>query len=234
MSWFETLTEFAHQQLGEREREILWGRGVSDAQIDLYRLGCLSKRLPQEVLNVAPFAEWSAQGTKLDEVFVLPLTNVLNEVKGFQFRYIDRARKNYMDYMVGAEEPVLFGLGPAMPHIWAKKSAWLVEGGFDLFPVQKVYPQIISVMTAGVSEHIIKLLRRFVDDVYIAFDNDSAGRRGSLAFVKEYGREFRTHDIEFPKVKMSSGDYSKDPSDVWETWGDIRMKDFLQQLESPF
>lgn len=231
MEWLEQLTDFAQEQLGEREREELSKRGVTDEQIVLYRIGHLSKTLPS--LQAQEFLTWSDGGKKLDDVFVLPLTNALNQVRGFQFRYVDRAKKGYMDFFADEEEPVLFGLGPAMPHVWRSGALWIVEGGFDLFPIQRVYPNIVATLTSRVPEHFVRLLRRFVDVIWLVYDMDNAGLRGAHGFIKEYGQEFRTHEVKLPKVRKTDGSQSKDPSDVWEAWGDARFGVFLRQLQSP-
>lgn len=231
--WCETLTQFAEQQLGDREREALWKRGVTDEQIKLFRIGCLRKRLPK-LLDSGGFLAWCDGGTKLNDVFVLPLTNVLGEIRGFQFRYVDRGKKGYMDYFAGQEEPVLFGLSQAIPHMWETKAVWLVEGNFDLCPIQRVFPNVIPVMTAGVPEQVVRLLRRLVDEVWIAFDMDGAGRNGAVAFGKDYGKEFHVHDVELPRVRKVDGTQSKDPADVWEAWGDEKFGVFLRSLQSPF
>lgn len=232
MDWLEELTAFASDQLGEHEREVLWGRGVTDEQIALYRIGHLRRQLP-DLQRAGLFMEWSGNGRKLDDVFVLPLTNAMNQVRGFQFRYVDRARKGYMDFFADETEPVMFGLGQALPHAWKSGSMWIVEGGFDLFPIQRVYPEIIATLTARVPEHLVRLLRRFVDDVWIAYDMDKAGLRGTYDFIEEYGSEFRTHKVQLPRVRKVDGSQSKDPSDVWEAWGDARLGVFLRQLQSP-
>lgn len=231
--WCEVLTRFAEQQLGEREREELWKRGVSDEQIKLFRIGCLRKTLPS-LPDSGGFLAWCDGGAKLDDVFVLPLTNVLGEIRGFQFRYVERSRKGYTDYLASQEEPALFGLSQAIPHMWETRSAWLVEGNFDMCPIQRVFPQVIPVMTVGVSEQVVRLLRRLVDDVWVAFDMDGPGRNGTIAFIRDYGKEFHVHDVEFPRVRKIDGTPSKDPADVWEAWGDEKFGVFLRRLQSPF
>lgn len=229
MNWLDNLTTYAQKSLGDREREVLWGRGVSDEQIETYRLGYLEDGLPNLDLCPDTFRAWSDDGRKLKDVFLLPMTNTQNQVLGVQFRYVDRSRKGYMDFLADDEEVSLFGLGPAMPHIWRTKSVWLVEGGFDLFPIQRVHPQTVATMTAKVSEPLFRILRRFVDDVWLGYDNDAAGIRGAQSFIKEYGDQVRVHEVRFPRVRKVNGEQSKDPADVWEAWGDEQLGVFIRQ-----
>lgn len=234
MEWLEQLTQHAHEQLGEREREALWTRGVTDEQIDLYRLGCINKRLP-DLQFPDDFMEWSWSGRRLDDVFLLPLTNTLGQVKGLQFRHVDRARSGYSDFMPYEDEPVLFGLAQAMPHVWRTESVWLVEGGFDLFPIQRVYPEVVATLTARVTTEFARLLRRLVQEIWLAYDMDHTGRIQSRHVVKTYGQDFKVHEVTFPQPARPDGTgKAKDPSELWETWGDSRLGVFLKRLKDPY
>src|SRR4051812_13467368 len=98
-------------------------RGASDSQIETFQLGYLNRELPAGLPN--HFLEWARGGEKLDDVFVLPLTNTLGEISGLQFRHVDRERAGYMDYFVDRKETVLFGLGQAVASMWATRSVYL-------------------------------------------------------------------------------------------------------------
>lgn len=231
MSWVEDLVAFSTAQVGEREREVLWGRGVTDAQIRLLNIGYLNKSLPPSSYP-GDFLEWSWKGRRFDDVFVFPLTNALNQVRGFQFRHVDRARKGYLDYFVEEDEPVLFGLGQAIPHMWETGQVVLVEGVYDLCPIQRVFPDTVATMRAGATEGFIRLLRRFVADVWLAYDMDKTGRSVSFTFVKDHGQTFKVHNLSFPRPKMPSGELAKDPGDLWEVWGDAQLGVFLHNVRS--
>lgn len=234
MEWLEPFVQFAQEQLGDREREALWARGVTDDQIQLFRLGCINKRLPN-LPYPKEFLEWCWEGRRLDDVFLLPLTNTLGQVKGFQFRHVDRARPGYSDYIPYEDEPVLFGLSQAMAHVWRSDSIWLVEGGFDLFPIQRVYPEVVATLTARVTNEFARLLRRLVSEIWLAYDMDDPGRRARARVTQTYGRDFRVHEVTFPQPPRPDGKGRvKDPSELWEVWGDRRLGVFLKRLKDPY
>ena len=234
MSWLEKFVDHAHHGLDDAAREALWARGVSDDQIRLFRLGAVRSRLPPNIGLPNDFLEWSWHGRKLDDVFLLPLTNTLGQVKGLQFRHIDRSRTGYSDFIPHEDEPVLFGLGQAMSHIWERESIWLVEGGFDLFPVQRVFPEVVATLTARVTTQFAALLRRLVREICLVYDMDSTGRRASANAVKAYGREFKMHDVVLPRpLKLDGSERVKDPAELWETWGDVRFGVGLRQARDP-
>jgi DNA primase len=219
--------EHASEQLDDRVREALYCRGVADDQIALMRLGYLNKTLPDLPYPKA-FLDWSHNGNKLDDVIMLPLTNTLNEVRGVQFRHVERERAGYMDYFEERGEAVLFGLGQAMPHIWKSRRIFLVEGGFDLFPIQRHIPETVATLTARVVDPLIRVLRRLVKDVWLGYDNDKTGMDARIRFEVGYGKEFKLHDFRWPKESMADNKLTKDPADLWETWGEDRFRKFLR------
>jgi DNA primase len=232
MTWIDTLVAHCAAGLDERVREALSSRGVSDEQIDQFQLGYLDQQLP-DVEYPRSFLEWSGAGTKLDDVLVLPLTNTRGQLRGLQFRHVALDRKGYMDFIEDKTEPVLFGLGQAAPHIWEGRSVFLVEGAFDLFPVQRFYPASLATLTARVVDPFIRVLRRLVDEIWIGYDMDDTGQKAAKRFIQKHATEFkRVQSVVYPRVEMPGGKLSKDPSDLWETWGDARFQSFLKTVLS--
>lgn len=222
MSWLDVLVEFAQSQVDDRVREELWARGVSNEQIETFQIGYLNKDLPEGLSE--GFVEWSSRGSKLADVFVLPLTTATGTIAGLQFRAVDRARKGYMDYLVDHTQAVLFGLAQAMPSTWETETVWLVEGGFDLFPIQRVFPNTVSTLTARVPESFLRLMKRMVKQVNLLYDRDATGRRGSEKFIRFHGEEFeRVNDLLLPMVRNAKNELVKDPNELWEVWGDEKF-----------
>lgn len=229
MRWIDVFVEKAHANLNEeRELEALWVRGCTDEQIKEYQIGYLDGA-PHGVDYPEEFVSWAKVGRKLSDVFVFPLTNSLGQVKGVQFRHVDRKAKGYTDYFVAKDEPAFFGFGQAMPHVWATQKICLVEGAFDLVPIQRVFPFTVPTMTSTVSSTFLRFLKRNVREVWFGYDMDSAGRKGAAEFVKENRENFdRIRVPQFPQVKFSDGRRAKDPSDLWEVMGDERLGVYLK------
>jgi len=133
-----------------------------------------------------------------------------------------------MDFFLVRSEPVFFGLGQALPAIWAKEEVVLVEGVFDLFPTQRVHSGTVSTLTAKVSGGLLRTLRRLVRKVFLFYDKDQSGRLGAEKFLASHGSEFEVaRSIPYP-----FGVSVKDPADLWEAWGDERFNPYLtKQLE---
>lgn len=227
MRWLDEIVAFAHGNLGERELEALWTRGVSDEQIEAYKIGYLVG-LPSALSNPKEFSSWWA-GMKLEDVFVFPLTNALGQVKGLQFRHVRREFAGYQDYLPVKDEPAYFGLAQAMPHVWKTRTICLVEGVFDLFPIQRVIPNTVPTMTASVTTAFLRFLKRSVTEIWFCYDMDKTGRDGTFDFIKEHRSEFeRIKAPQLPRLVMPNGKFTKDPSDLWELLGDERLGVYLK------
>ncbi len=231
MTWLDDLVTFAASGLGDRERSALLCRGVSEAQIELYRWGYLNRELPP-LTGADHFVKWAKGGAKLDDVFVMPLTNALGDIRGVQFRHVERDRTGYMDYFVDQSEPVFFGLSQAMPAAWQSESLFLVEGNFDLCAVQRTFPEAVATLTARVTEPLIRFMRRFVRHVWLGYDMDATGRRAGAKFARECAKDFDIKVVSYPVIPMTNGKNTKDPSDLWEMWGEERLSAFLRALKS--
>lgn len=234
MNWLEELVSYAQGNLTDQEREALWMRGVSDEQIASYRLGYLNQHLPP-LTKAGHFLEWCRNGQKLDSVFVIPLTNTLGQIKGVQFRHVDRTRSGYMDYFADKNEPVLFGLAQAMPSIWETGVVCIVEGAFDLFPVQRHCPNTVATLTAGVSKGFTAVLKRLCHEVWMLYDRDVPGQKASENFSKFHGSEFKVVIVNLPVLTVPhTGKLAKDPGEVWEVQGDEAFGVFMKRLKDPY
>jgi len=227
VTWLDELVDAAHLGLDDRCREELLGRGVSDEQIRLFRLGYLNG---EPSVGDGRFRAWCRENPRrVQDVFVFPLTNTLGEVRGIQIRAVDRARKGYQKYVVRTGEPVLFGLGQAAEAMFRLGEVLVVEGTFDLFPLQRFVPHVVATLTARVPDNFVPTLRRVVNRVWLGYDMDEAGSYGARRFEIQHGSEFELRRLSFPSVHMPDGKLAKDPGDVWEAWGDDRLGQYLKE-----
>ena len=234
MTWLDDLIGASQELVDDRVREALWGRGVTDEQISLYKIGHLNSRLPALPADAAQFVKWSQVPGRIDDVFVLPLTNALGQVLGVQFRHVDLAVKGYREFLLEREEPVLFGLSQAVDAMWKTQRVFLVEGAFDVFPVQRAIPYVFATLTARVPEQLVRFLRRLVRHISLGYDMDRTGRESSARFTHAYGAEFEIQTVSYPKAKMADGKIAKDPSEIWEAWGDTRLHEFLLSTQETY
>lgn len=229
-TWIDGFVSSCQPLLGEFEREALWLRGVSDDQIDKYQIGYVGTRPPEGPAYTGTFLSWwKHHEEKVTDSFVLPLTNWLGEPKGLQFRPMDRDRKFYMDFFLDRSELVLFGLGQAAESVWDTGEVIVVEGGFDLLPLQRAAPNVISTLTAKVNRSLVRSLKRLTQTVHMFYDNDKAGRDGTQNFIKYHASEIEIRSWSYPTgVLTLDGKPVKDPGDLWEVWGDDRLASYVK------
>lgn len=230
VQWLDDFVAFTQDCLGGREREALYTRGVTDEQIDLYQLGYIDAHLPEGKYPQDFLEWWTNHNWQLDDCFVLPLTTTLGHTLGIQVRHVDRARKGYLDYYASDEEAALFGLGQAMPAVWETGDIWLVEGGFDVFPLQRHLSNVTATLHAGIGNDFWRVLKRVASRVYLAYDSDGAGRKASYDIVRgDHAKDFDFKIVKFPNVPYKGGKMTTDPSELWDVWGDKRLGVFLSQ-----
>jgi len=202
----------ANLNLSRLAKEEYTRRGVTESQIEEFKLGsAFSKKLFRE------------SDPDTHDMLVLPLTNVVGDIRGFQVRAIVRSVGGYVDYFVDRKEPVLFGLGQAAPHMYRKGEVCLAEGAFDVLPIQTLYPSIIGTLTAHVSPQTIRLLSRLVSKIWVAYDNDSAGEDGLKRIRKQYGEDFEVASLKLPKGV-------KDPGTLIEKQGPKGVESYAQPM----
>jgi DNA primase len=229
MGWVDDFVAFSKGNLDDRVLESLYFRGVSQEQVNLFQIGYINKVLPDTQIPKSFLTQFN-EGAKLEDSYVFPLTNPLGEILGFQFRAVERESKQYSDYLMTDAEPVLFGLGQSMPHIWTLESACVVEGAFDFFPVQRVLPYTIATITSKIRDNLLRWLIRLVRRLYMFYDNDSPGLRANSDFLNEHGSKLELVKIlEYPRGVTLPGTKKlvKDPGDLWEAWGDDKLGPFL-------
>jgi hypothetical protein len=131
--------------------------------------------------------------------------------------------------------PIWTGLTPyQMDKIWAGGSVWVVEGIFDLLPMEYVIPErdvVLASERANLTEAHVQFLRRFVtlpsQQVYMVYDNDPTGRLGTFGGKDNAGRYQRgaLKELEGVSVAATAVPYrGKDPGEVWLNGGVGAMK----------
>jgi DNA primase len=231
VTWLDGLTAHAHGRMTGNVREQLWQRGVSDEQIDGFQIGCLPGAKIPSGIEVSPrfMSWWTTHSSQFGNALVFPLTSTLGSIHGLQFRDLNPKVRGYLDYFETKEEPAFFGLAQAMPSVWETEKVWLVEGVFDLCPLQRHVPNVISTMHAGVSKQLARVLHRLARTLLIAYDMDSTGLSVSYDLARDLKGLFEVVVVKFPRVRLSTGGSAKDPNDLWSAWGDSGLGAFLQR-----
>lgn len=222
------------------------GRGVQESRIR--DLGMVLWQTHQ-ILNVAPdpvFANWKTgmgpRGDKWQNMLVTPLYSPRGDLIGLEARAWDGLKRLNQFLLPEAEwNPVFIGLTPTtMQRIWEGASVWIVEGVFDMGPLERVVPPndvVLATLRARLSPRHVEFLRRFCrGTVYMVYDNDETGRKQVEGWVDSATGKRRWGAMEsLSRVGVRARDvrYSggKDPGEIWENAGLMGLRKAFKDVD---
>lgn len=140
---------------------------------------------------------------KFRKRLMFPIHNHVGDVVGFSGRVVDN--EDIPKYLNSSETPVykksdvVYGLFQAKNEIRRKKFVVIVEGNVDVPMAHKFgVKNIIAPMGTALTEGQLKLIHRYADSVYFAFDNDNAGEKAlirSYELTEKLGIESKAIDL---------------------------------------
>jgi DNA primase len=205
------------------------GRGVTDEQIKLFRLGIGPSKVwaPHDLKDTRDGKLFNRQFRgSMEGQLVFPLYNPMGTLRGIETRLWEETEKRkYTQYFMESwrEDCVFLGMPQALPSIWETKTVYLVEGMFDFFVVQRVFPNTLCTLSAKVMATQYRFLQRWCRHVVFIFDSDEKGREVTQKALERYNVDtrdgFMAHDLRIP---------TKDPCSLYESWGFDRFKRHLQ------
>lgn len=234
MNWLET-----HLQSCRLTPEIegyCLGRGAREESIASLGLKTWSSPL-QDFEDPEFVKRYGFRGERLQDWLVWPLLSPRNRTIGFAGRRIDE--KVITRYLLpeAAWNPVWTGLTlQVMERIWAGADVWVVEGIFDLFPMEWAIPEtdvVLGSERARLSDKHIEFLRRFCTGwVRMVYDNDETGRRGTHGYVDETGKKRWGAIQRLERVGVKGIDIpyrGKDPGYIWNQRGAAGIRQAFAQ-----
>lgn len=227
MSWLAD--HFQSLRLDEEHEGYFLGRGAKEES--LVRLGVKSWEPLAEEAPDEDFRErYGDKGDRLVGWVLWPLLSPRGQVIGCAGR--KHGEKTITRYLLPEAHwnPVWTGLTPdVMQRIWAGGDVWVVEGIFDLFPLEWAIPSqdvVLGSERALLTDKHVEFLRRFVrgpgQQVRMVYDNDEAGRKGVNGWTDETGKKRwgALQRLERVKVRAITVAYrGKDPGEIWNLGG---------------
>jgi DNA primase len=157
------------------------------------------------------FTRWSYNGKRLRGKLLFPITNAMGILYGIQIRSPAHDVKDYNKFYISRSkvDASFFGTGPALRSIWETREIYLCEGIFDLFPLQRIFSNVLCTGTANISRTQMQFLLRFADHLVFAFDKD---------WDSDYERFVYKHRKDFSSIRKLPIP-TKDVSDYWALVG---------------
>lgn len=229
MNWLaEHLKELS---LEEEHEGYLLGRGGKEESI--CRLGVRTWKPLQEPAPSKDFREkYGDFGGKLEGWLIWPLRSPVGRVLGFAGRQDPEETPNRFLLPEADWNPIWTGLTPeVMTRIWAGVDIWVVEGLFDLLPLEWAVPEQDAVLgseRARLTDKHVEFLRRYCGGrVILVYGNDDVGRHGIHGWVDDAGKK-RWGDLQRLQslnISAESRQYrGKTPGEVWRQGGVLAMQ----------
>lgn len=240
MSGVDWLKQHLDQlDLNENQEGYFLGRGAKEDSIA--RLGVRTwSDLPSASEDPVFTGRYGRHGEVLSGWMVWPLRCPRGRVIGLEGRHPNR--KEITRYMLPRTDwfPVFTGMSPeVMLKIWQGGDIWVVEGIFDLLPLEWVIPTrdvVLATSRARLTERHVEFFRRFARQsgqyVHMVYDNDETGRKGVHDWVddtgkKRWGALHRLHRVGVRSLEVQY--QGKDPGDVWMKGGRSAMESMFQK-----
>jgi DNA primase len=200
-------------------REYLRSRGLNRKAVEIFRIGyCLQtetevfkefdqlgieKKLLEKVGLLTQTG--SQEHLRFKGRIIFPISDVQGRIVGFGGRALgDRLPKylNSPDTVLFNKSNLLYGLNLAKRSILQKSQAVLVEGYLDVISVFcSGIENVIASLGTAFNESHVRQLRRYTQEVIVAYDGDSAGIEASLRALEV----FLDQDIIVKIAKMPAG-----------------------------
>jgi len=228
------------ESVGKKARDYLQARGYGLEMAKRFKLGyalpgwrSLTNRFRGEygldLLEEGGLTKRSDEGRPYDRFrdrLIFPITSSSGQVIAFGGRRLEEeAGPKYLNSPntpLFTKGHALYGLDVARHAITDKERAILVEGYTDVLAPQSVgIENVLASMGTSLTEEQAELLRRYAEEIVIAYDRDGAGERATLKSM----RLLRNKGL---AVKVAQLPQKKDPADVIEEGG---KDEFLRLIE---
>lgn len=215
----DLVTEWSASLSIEHE-DYLLGRGASEKQIDALDLGTVKGSFSGKTKDEMRFDRWSQGLERWQNFLSFPLHDQVDNVAGVLVR--DPVEKKYTKFTLESQKgsAYFFGLKAAIEAVWATRIVWVVEGPFDWFPIQRIFPATVATTTDAVTWAQATFLRRYARIVVLALDMDDAGREGIEISKKRIGPTVSYRVVRFPY---------KDAGEFWEREGSRTFTDHFRE-----
>ncbi|AOT68505.1 DNA primase [Geosporobacter ferrireducens] len=156
---------------------------------------------------------------------IFPIINTTGKVIGFGGRALGDEQPKYLnspETSVFNKGRNLYGLNTAKKVLGKEKRMIVVEGYMDVISLsQRGISNVVASLGTALTKEQAALLKRYTDEVYIAYDGDSAGQAAALRGLEVLGEA----GCDVKVVIFTQG---KDPDEIITKKG---KKVFLDELE---
>lgn len=231
---------------GDASRRYLLKRGITDEIVQKFRLGFALNRwdglliylkqkgfTQEELLESGLISQKNNRNTYYDRFrnrLMFPISDVLGKIIGFGGRVLDDGIPKYLnspETIIFSKGNHLYGLNIAKEAIRHQKKAVLVEGYMDVLSgFQCGITNIIASMGTALTDRQATLLKKYADEVIVAYDADGAGMKAAQRGVEI----FHNAGLQLKIAVLPKG---MDPDDLCRQYGIRGFENVLTRANLP-
>ena len=168
------------KEIGLKGRQYLNDRDIKKSTADFWQMGY---SIPHKICPVFPQDNDAKPWLKLWGRITFPIYDQYGKMVSISGRLLEKknGRPKYDHYPFNARR-ILFGLYQNKEEIRKQNMAIITEGQIDVISSwQNNLPIVVSTFGAHCSLDHISLLARYTDNIYVLYDQDSAGEVGMFS-----------------------------------------------------
>lgn len=197
-------------------------------------------KVKDDVLVTAGLAVKKAETGRVFDRFrgrvLFPIFDIQSRIIGFSGRVLDNSLPKYVntpETPVFIKSNVLYGLNFAKKEILAKKKAIVCEGQIDVVSLhQSGIKNVVASQGTAFTPQQAKILKRYTDEVVLAFDADEAGLKAQLKGIEILLTEgLSVKVVDMPKGEDPDSIIAKEGQDAFLTLIDKALAFFDFKLK---
>lgn len=218
--------EYIKKRNLDKNTILKFGLGYASGKVPLYNYLEEKGYNKQEILASGIIIQ-NEQGKLYDRFFsrlIFPIFDIRDRVIAFGGRVLDKSMPKYLN---SAENIVYHKSKNLYALNFAKRekidNVVIVEGYMDAVSLQKYgFTNVVASLGTALTEEQARLIKKFTDNVIIAYDQDGAGQEATLR-----GLDILTSKGLNVKVLKLDRDDVKDPDEYVNKYGPERLKNCL-------
>ena len=231
--------QLKQSKIGQEVKKYLLERNINKESIEKWRIGYApdtwqglsdflsSQGYSQEEIKKAGLGLSSERGSFYDRFrgrIIFPIFDLNSNIVGFTGRVFKNKDKDETAKYVNTPQSllydkgrILYGLNRAKVEIRRKNVCILVEGNTDLIMVHQYgFENAVAVSGTALTPYQLNILKRYTDNLLIAFDMDLAGQTAAKRGIDlAQSQGFNIKVVVLPEGKDPAEIISKDPK-KWE------------------
>jgi DNA primase len=157
---------------------------------------------------------------------IMPFCNVYGKIEGLVARVLisedERKKlnipkyKNTRNFKKGNH---LFGLYENKKEIINQNQVYLVEGQFDVIKAtERGYKNVVGLGTNNMTLYQFSVISRYVNNINLLLDNDSAGEKGRKSIINKFGKLVNIQNFYLPEIYKDIDEYLTNCEDEYPSF----------------